>query len=188
MSPPDDHPLSSGAITVWISRTVKPGCGPAYEQAMHEFAQRSLGMSGQMGVHVIRPLTGSVSREYRVVRKFASRAALLEFRNSELYHEWNLLVRDLTEGDARFEELAGLESWFTPPGAALRPLPRWKMACVTFLGVYPLTSVLPGVLSRLLPDWHPLAVNVVVTGVIVASFTWAIMPTLTRIFHRWLIS
>jgi antibiotic biosynthesis monooxygenase (ABM) superfamily enzyme len=173
-------------ITVWIVRTVKSGREPEFERAMHEFAKRSLELPGQLGIHVIRPATGSGSRDYRMVRKFASRAALQAFRDSQEYAQWNQHVHELTEGVARFEELTGLESWFTPPGAEIRPLPRWKMAIVTFLGVYPLTSILPGIFMSLLPGWHPLHVNVVVTGLIVASLTWLIMPLLTRLLRRWL--
>lgn len=60
------------------------------------------------------------------------------------------------------------------------------MALVTFVGVYPLTSALPPFFGWLLPGWHPLLVNVIVTGLIVAALTWAIMPVLTRVFARWL--
>jgi uncharacterized protein len=38
-------------IHVAIVRTVKPGCEAAFEQALHDFVQRSLSLSGQMGVH-----------------------------------------------------------------------------------------------------------------------------------------
>ena len=60
------------------------------------------------------------------------------------------------------------------------------MALVTFVGVYPLTSILPRLFLRLLPGWHPLLVNIVVTGLIVGSLTWVIMPLLSRLLHPWL--
>ena len=62
------------------------------------------------------------------------------------------------------------------------------MALVTFVGVYPLTSLLPPFFGRLLSAWHPLAVNLVVTGLIVALLTWVLMPALTRLFDRWLVT
>lgn len=178
----------SAPITVWITRTVKPGREPDYEQAMHEFAQRSLELNGQLGVHINRPVAGSGSRDYRVVRKFDSREALESFKVSALYREWNDIVRELTEGKPRFEELAGLESWFTPPGVTLRPLPKWKMASVTFVAVYPLTSLLPPFFGRWLFPWHPLLINLVTTGAIVTALSWVIMPLITRILRGWLHS
>jgi len=173
-------------VTVWITRTARPGCELDFERALHDFVQRSLSQPGQLGVHVTRPVPGSGSREYRIVRKFADREALAAFRASPDYLEWDRQVCQLTEGEGHFEELAGLESWFTPAGAVLHPLPRWKMALVTFVGVYPLTSILPRLFLRLLPGWHPLLVNIVVTGLIVGSLTWVIMPLLSRLLHPWL--
>jgi antibiotic biosynthesis monooxygenase (ABM) superfamily enzyme len=62
------------------------------------------------------------------------------------------------------------------------------MALVTLLGVYPLTSTFPVLGSWLLPAWHPLLLNVLITGAIVAALTWVIMPRLTRVFARWLFA
>jgi antibiotic biosynthesis monooxygenase (ABM) superfamily enzyme len=175
-------------VTVSTTRTAKPGCEADFERALHDFVQRSLSLQGQLGVHIMRPAPGSSSREYGIIRKFANRDALAEFRTSPEYLEWNQLALELTEGGARVEELCGLESWFTLPGEALRPLPKWKMALVTFLGVYPLTSILPRFFTGLLPGWHALLVNVIATGVIVAALTWLIMPLLTRLFAGWLFA
>src|SRR3989454_9791352 len=123
-------------ITVSITRTAKPGCEAAFERALHDFVQRSLTLPGQLGVHIMRPAPGSGSREYGIIRKFANRDALSAFRTSPEYLEWNQLAVELTEGAGRTEELCGLESWFTLPGAPLRPLPKWKMAGGPFLGVF----------------------------------------------------
>ncbi len=119
----------SGSVTVGITRTVRPGCEEAFERALHDFVDRSLALPGQMGVHVMRPAPGSGSREYGIIRKFADRDALVAFRTSPEYQEWNRLALDLTESDAHIiEELAGLESWFTPPGTPLRALPKLLLA------------------------------------------------------------
>ena len=64
------------AITVCISRTVKPGCEADFERALHGFVQRSLSLPGQHGVHIMRPAPGSGLREYGIIRKFANRDAL----------------------------------------------------------------------------------------------------------------
>jgi uncharacterized protein len=176
----------SEPVTVCISRAVKPGCEEAFEQALRDFVQHSLTLPGQMGVHVMRPAPGSGSREYGIIRKFADRAALEAFRASDSYREWRHLALDLTEGEARTEELAGLESWFTLPGATLRPLPKWKMAVVTLLGVYP-TSLLLGVtMGHWTRDWHFLLGSLFFAASMVALLTWVVMPLLTRLLHRWL--
>ena len=128
------------AITVSITRTVKAGCEADFERALHDFVQRSLTLPGQQGVHVMRPAPGSGSREYGIIRKFANREALAAFSTSPEYLAWNQLAVELTEGAGRVEELTGLESWFTLPGAPLVPLAKWKMAVATFLGVFPVAT------------------------------------------------
>jgi uncharacterized protein len=173
-------------ITVSIVRTVRAGCEADFEKALHDFVQRSLQLPGQLGVHIMRPPPASESREYGIIRKFANRDSLQEFRDSSLYKEWCAQVRNLTEGDARFEELNGLESWFTPPGSPLVPLPRWKMAIVTFFGVYPVATVLGQTLGPLIGPWHFLLRNLLFNACVVVLLTWVVMPLLTRILHGWL--
>jgi antibiotic biosynthesis monooxygenase (ABM) superfamily enzyme len=80
---------------------------------LHDFVQRSFALQRQLGVHIMRPAPGSGSREYGIIRKFASRDALAAFRTSPKYLEWNALAVELTEGGGHVEELTGLESWFT---------------------------------------------------------------------------
>src|SRR5688500_8440076 len=132
----------SETVTVSITRTVKPGSEAEFERALHDFVQRSLILDGQLGVHIMRPAPGSGSREYGNVRKFANREALMAFRTSPEYLEWNQLATELTEGNGRVQELTGLESWFTLPGAPLQRLPKWKMAIATFLAVFPVAMIL----------------------------------------------
>lgn len=177
---------NTDSVTVSITRTAKSGCEAAFERALHDFVQRSLTLPGQMGVHVMRPAPGSNSREYGIIRKFANRDALEAFRLSPEYLEWNQMAVDLTEGSGRVEELSGLESWFTLPGAALRPLPKWKMAVVTVLGVYPTSLLLGETVGRWTRNWPLLLSVLVFAAVMVALLTWVVMPLLSRLLHTWL--
>jgi len=171
-----------------ITRTVKPGCEAGFERALHEFVQRSLNLPGQLGVHVMRPAPGSTSREYGIVRKFSNRAALTAFRTSPEYLEWNQLAIELTEGSGRVEELCGLESWFTFPGEPLQRLPKWKMAIATFLGVFPVATILNLTIGPAIRSLLFLVANAVFNACIVALLTWVVMPLMTRALHGWLHS
>ncbi|MDR3457526.1 MAG: antibiotic biosynthesis monooxygenase [Verrucomicrobiae bacterium] len=173
-------------MTVAITRTAKPGFETEFEKALHDFVQRSFTLPGQLGVHIMRPAPGSNSREYGIIRKFENREALNEFRTSPEYLEWNQLAQNLTEGSGRTEELCGLESWFTLPGAALHPLPKWKMASVTFVGVYLITLILTILMGPAIRNW-PLPIrNAAFNLVVVGCLTWLVMPVLTRALHGWL--
>ena len=138
-----------------------------------------------MGVHIMRPAPGSGSREYGIVRKFNSRDALSAFRTSPEYMAWNQTALDLIEGDGRVEELTGLESWFTLPGAIMHPLPKWKMAVVTLLGVFPTSLLLEKTVGRGMLDWPPPLRSLVFAVLMVTILTWVVMPVLTRVLHSW---
>ena len=174
------------AITVSITRTVRVGSELAFEAALHEFVQASLAQAGQLGVHVLRPAPGSGAREYGVVRRFAGREALAAFRDSSEYRAWQEAVAGLTEGGARTEELTGLESWFTLPGAVLRPLPKGKLFVATFLGVYPTQMALGLTLGLLTKTWPFAFGSLVFDAAMVAALTWAVMPLITRLLQSWL--
>jgi antibiotic biosynthesis monooxygenase (ABM) superfamily enzyme len=173
-------------LTVVVRRRVKPGREAAFETAMQEFLRFALSFPGNRGIHVLRPEPGG-SREYTVVDRFADLSARQAFKGSAEYRDWMRRLRELTEDEPYIEEVGGLGGWFTLPGSPrAAPPTRIKMALVTFLGVYPLTSVLPPLIGWLLPGWHPLLVNVIVTALIVAGLTWVVMPFLTRLFAGWL--
>lgn len=172
-------------VTVVVRRRVKPGAEAAFESAMQDFIRFVLGFPGNRGINIVRP--GAGSSEYTVVDRFADARARQSFKASNDYREWMRRLSELTEGEPYIEERSGLGGWFTPPGAPRAPVPwQLKMALVTFLGVLPLTSALPLLFAWLLPSWHPLAANVLVTALIVALLTWPVMPLLTRVFRPWL--
>jgi antibiotic biosynthesis monooxygenase (ABM) superfamily enzyme len=174
-------------VTVAVIRVVKPGSEEAFERAIHDFVQRSLHLPGQLGVHILRPAPGSGSREYGILRRFASAEARDEFYRLPLFNEWRQEVAGLVEGEPRYEHLSGLETWFTLPGQrAIVPPPRWKMALVTAVGVWPASMLVPWLLTPLIRGL-PSALQALLVAVgIVILLTWVIMPALVRILKRWL--
>ena len=173
-------------IQVATMRTVKPGREAEFEQALHNFVQKSLHLQGQMGVNVIKPAPGGGSREYGIIRKFANREALSAFRASSEYLEWTQLAAKLTEGDGQAEELCGLETWFTLPDENLAPLPKWKMAIATYLGVVPTIMTLALTVGQLIHSWNFVLYNLVFNACVVLLLTWVVMPLITSVLHGWL--
>ena len=169
-----------------VRRRVRRGAEQAFEAAMREFIGFALAFPGNQGINVLRPEAGS-SSVYTVVDRFADPAARHAFKMTPEYAAWMKRLGELTDGDPQIQEIGGLGGWFTPPGLPREMVPaRLKMACVTFLGVYPLTSVLPPLFESVLPDLHPLVRNVFVTASVVAALSWLVMPALTRLFRPWL--
>ncbi len=174
-------------IYVAVVRRVKPGCEAAFEQALHEFVQRSLKLPGQNGVHVTRPPPGSDSREYGILRRFLDPGARDAFYQSALFREWRQQVAPLTEGEPLYDHLCGLETWFTLPGQrAIVPPPPWKMALVTFVAVDVVTTLLFWGIGPAIQSWPFLLRNSAFNIVVVAALTWLAMPLLTRLCKHWL--
>jgi uncharacterized protein len=178
---------SAGPAALLALRTVKPGFEEKFEAELHDFISRSLQAEGQLGVNVIRPVQGSGTREYGILRRFRDSASRERFYQSPLFQRWEVAVSSLTEGEAKHQKLSGLETWFVLPGQrAVVPPPRWKMALVTVLGVWPTSMLVPWSLKPLISGL-PMALQALLVAVgIVILLTWAIMPVLVRIFKPWL--
>lgn len=171
------------AIHVAITRIVREGCEQQFADALRAFFQASLTHAGVTGALMIAPAPGSQSREYGILRSFASVAERDAFYRSPLFLDWDRQARTLTEGEPRYRPLHGLEAWFRRPDLAP---PRWKMAAATYLGVFPLATALSVTLAPRLEGLGVIGANAVFNAFIVGLLTWVVMPLVTRVLHGWL--
>lgn len=169
-------------VHVAITRRVRPGCEKAFEESLRQFFQDSFDHEGVLGVHLISPPQGSPSREFGILRTFSSEQERDAFYGSDLYRRWLHQVDQLTEGERIYRELHGLEAWFQSG-----PTPaRWKMALVTWLGVWPTVMIVPQFVRPLFRSLPLLLSSAIAIGVVVALLTWIVMPFLVWVFRRWL--
>ena len=161
---------------------MKPGREAEFQQALREFFQTSLSHGGVLGVHMLAPVRAE-SREYGILRTFASEAERDAFYASPMFAEWRRRVEPLVEGEASYRTLTGLEAWFRT-GHGLPP--RWKMAVATLLGVYPTSVVLSATVGQAVHTWPLLLRSLVVAACMVTLLTWVVMPLVTRALHGWL--
>jgi hypothetical protein len=170
-------------IHIAITRRVRPGCEAEFQQALREFFQTSFAHGGVLGASMLTPPPGSDSREFGILRTFADEKERDAFYESPMFKAWEERARTLTEGEPEYRQLHGLEAWFRSPGG---PPPRWKMAVVTLLGVYPVSLLIGVVFSPQLRKL-PLSLNLfIVSALIVTCLTWLVMPLLTRWLKPWL--
>jgi antibiotic biosynthesis monooxygenase (ABM) superfamily enzyme len=172
----------SQPIHVAITRRVRRGCEAEFQQALREFFQTSFGHGGVLGASMLTPPPGSDSREYGILRTFASESERDAFYESPMFKAWEQRARILTEGEPVYRQLHGLEAWFRSP----QPPPRWKMAAATFLGVFPLAMVLNLTVGAGIQSWPFVLKNAVFNACVVALLTWVVMPVVTRLLHAWL--
>ena len=171
-------------IHVAITRRVKPGCETEFQAALREFFHASFAHGGVLGATMIVPSPGSDSREFGILRSFANEKERDDFYASPIFKEWEKRCAPLTETNAwTHRPLHGLEAWFRSPAT---PPPRWKMAVATFLGVFPVATLLSLTVGPAIKSWHFLLSNAVFNVCVVALLTWVVMPLVTRALHHWL--
>lgn len=180
------HPIPDSSVTVVIARRVKPGCEAEFEVFLAGVINACSQFPGYLGSNIFRPVSGD-DPEYRVIFKFDQLSHLRHWEASEERQRWFAQAESLTEAPPQIQVLTGLETWFTLPGKpALIPPPRYKMALLTWLAVFPLITAI----SMLLQEWLvplPLILRVmVVTAIAVPTMTYGLMPQVTQLCAKWL--
>jgi len=177
----DDPP-----VTAVASRRVKPGREEEFEEWVAGVTAAGARFPGYLGSNIFRP-SGPNDDEYQIVFKFDHASNLERWQGSEERRRWNEQARDLIHEEPRVRVLTGLETWFTLPSKeGDPPPPRYKMATITWLAVFPLATLVFMVLDPLLGG-APVALRTLAfTLVMVTLMTYIVMPRMTRLFSFWL--
>lgn len=175
----------SDEVTVVVRRHILPGHEGQFEHAMRDFVNFVLSCPGHVGISVLRPAGGG--GEYVVVDRFASPAARRALVSSPEYERWMKLLGAHTEGEARIEEMDGLDAWLNQPGSPMMTPPRYKTAAATYLGVclviFLLNITVGGPIRSVLPGWLSFFLF---NACVVALLTWVVMPLVSRMLSPWL--
>ena len=120
---------------------------------------------GHCGTDVLRGVPGVPgSRVYHIVHRFANEASL---------RAWN--------GSAeRAAHIAAINA------LATRPPSRWKMAVLTWLGIWPLMSLALWQVAPRLDGLPLLAKTATITVMLVLTMTYVVMPRFMRLAGPWL--
>jgi antibiotic biosynthesis monooxygenase (ABM) superfamily enzyme len=128
--------------------------------------------------------TGTDSSARHIIHRFRDNASLEALENSGELHE---LTEEVKKYSTPYPQKAtGLETWFTLPELkAIVPPPKWKMAIVSFIGAYCISSLASFILRSFL-ILQPLLLNLFITIILVIGLTYFAMPLLSRLLRRWL--
>ena len=179
------------AVTVLISRQVKPEYGVEFERVMDQIIATAATFKGYLGAHLVRPgdEQGVNDSLHHVVMAFDSGANLDLWQNSPARSLGLAAAAPFIEGQALIRHVSGLAHWFLPRGESKQvPPPRWKVAVVTWLGIFPTVYVLFLALGDLLAPWPLWARILLITILVVGLMTWVVAPQLTRWLKPWLYS
>jgi len=171
-------------IHIAITRKIKPGCEADFQQVLKEFFQTSFAHIGVRGASMLVPPPGSPSPEFGILRTFANARERDDFYSSPMFQAWEEKIKPLTEGEPARRQLNGLEAWFR---SSQNPPPRWKMALLTWVAVWPVSMAVPAALYPLIGQSVPNALFAgAVAGGIVLVLTWLAMPILVKLTKGWL--
>lgn len=172
----------TGPFTVIVTWKIRQGREGEFAAWHHEVTEASVAFPGHMGVNVIRP--SGRGQEFVVIFRFDTYEHLRAWQESEVHRQVMAKAESFREREPLYRLESGLEFWFTPPGST--PPPRWKMALVTVLGVWPAGILASWLLNPLIGPLPVVLKGFFMACVLVVLLTWVIMPMLVRLFRRWL--
>jgi antibiotic biosynthesis monooxygenase (ABM) superfamily enzyme len=170
-------------VKIVLQRRPRPGLGTRFEEWVHSLVDAASKSPALQGSSVLIANNG----EYFILLRFASQTALEAWVSSSEVLRLLETCEELAVATDQPQRRSGFETWFTLPGlpSPEMPPPKWKMAVVTWLAIFPQALAL----SLFLPaDWPRLIGVALGTAIPVSTLTWWIMPKLTGILQHWLYS
>lgn len=177
---------SDGPVTTTVTRRVKPGHEPFYDEFLAGINAAASRFPGHLGVDVYRPQTATAG-EYRIVYRFDTGEHLRAWLDSDERAAWLERAEPHVIGPMRTRFVTGLETWFTlPDRPGTPPPPPYKMALLTWITIFPLITLVVIALEPLLEKLDLVPRLAVTTAVTVPIMTWLVMPRITRLLRSWL--
>lgn len=184
-----ESPTTPEAVTVVISRRIKPGHEAEFEDLCNRLTQAASRFTGYLGGNLFRPATLD-DPEYRIIFRFSSQKTLDTWHNSP---ERTLLLEQiaplLASPDSR-DIHYGIAGWFELPVrmVSISPPPRYKMTLISWLALYPIVTLVFALFGPILAPL-PLPVRtLLVTAVVMVLMSYVAMPRMTRWFRGWLFA
>lgn len=173
-------------VTAALTQRIDRKCEPAYEALLKGIHEEAKGFDGFLRREVIKSSVGPYL-EYNHVLHFDSEKNLRRWESSAERHAWLSRMSSMAVHTTPLQVLSGLETWFTlSPGEAIVPPPRYKMAIVTWIALFPLIYALAYALQPFDRTLPLVAKTMVSTALAVPLMTYVIMPRMTRLCARWL--
>jgi hypothetical protein len=195
----DPFDTADSSITWVVNHHVRMDRADQFEEWLRGITEEVKRFPGWRGGTVLRPSVSSgPSSDYVVVVRFDSSEDLRRWENSTERAHWLHLLQPFVTGLPTTRSASGLETWFQLSGeTALVPPPKWKMAVLVLVAIFPLVVLVTlvlgaiaggrpyvGVAVTLGADY--LARTLLTAVTLVILMTWFAMPWLSHLARRWL--
>lgn len=182
-----DHPEDPKPATLILTRRVKMGHGPAFEDLLRRFVAESRQFDPDGNATVLCPRADGPP-VYTLIRHFESERDMRAWRDSQV--RARLLAETDEHGveEAEFQQACGSEGWLEQPASTMVEKPsKWRTMLVGAVALIPVVEgvnyLLVPLVSPDLPRWaRPLAT----LPVTIPLMQYVVMPTATRVFRRFL--
>ncbi len=172
-------------VTIIVKRLPRQGKEKEFEKMLVDTSRDAMKFEGHLGVNIIRPI--HPNGFYRIVFKFDSLKKYIKWEESNIRQSWIKQYNDISFGNDEIEILNGLETWITLNGEeAIVPPPRYKVAIIVWLVIFPLSVLLNYLLNPFLSDIHFVVRSAAYSIILVMLMTYVLMPFMSKLFHRWL--
>jgi|SRR6476646_5567671 len=175
----DKHSLRE--VTEVIARDIAAGREKDYDDWLERFMKAERQFHGYLGTTIIAPGGNTSSIRY-VINRFTNQATLDAWENSKVA----LVLLEEVNKYSTVQKFTGLETWFNlPDSKTITVPPKWKMAIVSFIAAYSISSLAHYILSNYL---RPPAffTELLMTIILVVGLTYFAMPILSRLLRYWL--
>ena len=176
-----------GPVTLLVTRRIKPDQVTRFMSLMEQMLAAAQAFPGHLGGQIIRPDDSADAEPglFHILFAFDTQAHLDAWQQSPARALGLSAIAPTVEGPAQTRQLVGMAHWFTT-GTTHNPPPRWKVALMSWAGIFPTVLFLTLLLGPYLADLPLLPRTLVFTGLVVLIMTWVVAPQLTRWLKPWL--
>jgi len=188
------HPLSLGSnaknaggdesVTVLVNREIPRSAEKQFTKTLGELLQDFDRFPGTSGSMVFRRETGA-DVEFSILQRFAKSSDHEAWLKSSQFPAWVSEIAPATPSRDHIHRYSGMESFFVSARAPDAP-PRWKMALILMIAVYPMSLVVSHWFAPLLSKMSLFTGSLLTSVIMVLVMTYVLVPILTRIFQGWL--
>jgi antibiotic biosynthesis monooxygenase (ABM) superfamily enzyme len=175
---------TGGSVTVLVNRVVPRAGEEAFTAVLQELLRDFDHFPGTAGSRLFRrPVGGGV--EFSILQQFASQSHHDAWLVSPELARWRSEVAPPVPMPDHVHRYSGMESFFVSAKAPDAP-PRWKMAVLLLLVVYPLSLAISTWGGPMLASLPVLAGTLITSVFMVWLMTYVLVPILTKVFQFWL--
>lgn len=173
------------SVTVLVTHIIAKDKGQEFLHVLKEFLRSYDLFPGTKGCRVFKQMEGDQVR-VTMLQRFREAADHERWLKSEAFAQWEDEMARIQPTVEPVRSYAGMEALFAAEQKAPGAPPRWKMAIVLLIAVFPLSLAMSVWFGPALGSMPPVTGALITSPVMVFLMTYVIVPILTKIFAGWL--